>query len=162
MVRQLEGILHQQVVDYLHVQYPDVLYRTDFASGIKMTMGQAVKHKRLQKVRAWPDLQVLRAWPGGNNKHNYLGLFIELKHPEGGHMPFLKDGITRSKNKHCMEQWAILDWLTAEGYCACMAVGFDQAKLIIDWYLVQDLKKPQPTPHAFANAKEFEPYEYFL
>lgn len=144
MPRQLEATLHQQVADYLELQHPSVLYRTDFASGIKMTMGQAVKHKRLQKVRAWPDLQIVKPWATARS-YKYIGCFIELKHPQGGHMPFLADGVTRSQNKHCLEQWAILDMLAELGYYTRMAVGFDQAKKIIDWYCRQDLSRPEPT-----------------
>lgn len=51
-----EAILHQQVCQYLRMQYPDVIFRTDFAAGVKMTMGQAVRHKKLQSGKAYPDL----------------------------------------------------------------------------------------------------------
>lgn len=150
MPRQLEASLHQQVADYLKLQYPNVIYRTDFASGIKMTMGQAVKHKRLQSGRAYPDLFIAQPWPT-TSSFKYLGCFIELKHPQGGHMPFLKDGVTRSKNKHCLEQWAVLDQLAGLDYYARMAVGFDQAKAIIDWYLGQGTAKLEPTVEALAG-----------
>lgn len=159
MPRQLEATLHQQVADYLKLQYPNVIYRTDFASGIKMTMGQAVKHKRLQSGRAYPDLFIAKPWLTPRS-FKYLSCYIELKHPEGGHMPYLADGVTRSQNKHCMEQWAVLDELTALGFYARMAVGFDQAKKIIDWYLRQDISRPEPTAEALAMEAE-DDYHHF-
>lgn len=142
-----EAVLHQQVADYLSTAYPHVIYRTDFAAGIKMTMGQAVKHKRLQHGRAYPDLTI--NYPN----HGYHGLFIELKHPNGGAQPYLKDGVTRSNNKHCLEQWAVLDQLNKLGYCANMAVGLSQAITIIDWYLGN--KNTKPTLEQLSNLRNY-------
>lgn len=153
-MRRLEGVLHEQIADYLKLQHRGVIYRTDFAAGIKMTIGQARRHKRLQQDRAYPDLFIAK--PKGRKYH---GLFLELKHPEGSHQPFLKDGITRSRDKHCLEQWAVLDELNSLGYYARMAVGFEQAKAIIDWYLADDSRLPKPSPEAFASKAEAEPYE---
>ena len=55
-----EEILHLKVCDYLRKNYPNVLFRTDFSSGMKMTPGQAAKHKKFQKSRAWPDLFIAK------------------------------------------------------------------------------------------------------
>ena len=51
-----ESNMHMQLAQYIRLQYPQVLFHTDFAAGIKMTMGQAVKNKQLQSGRGWPDL----------------------------------------------------------------------------------------------------------
>lgn len=122
-----EAFLHGMVCDYLRLQYPNVLFRTDFAAGIKMTVGQATKHKRLQAVRAWPDLFI--AEPHGK----YHGLFIELK----------ADG-TKLRNKsntyatpHLREQAVVLAKLKDRGFEAVFAVGFEEARYIIDNYLAQ-------------------------
>lgn len=49
--------LQAQVADYIRLQYPDVIFHSDFGSGIKLTMGQAIKQKRLNGGRrAWPDM----------------------------------------------------------------------------------------------------------
>lgn len=120
-----EADLHQQVVDYIELRYRNVMYRTDFAAGIKMTMGQAIKHKRLQHGRAWPDLFL--AEPRGK----YCGLFIELKRE--GTKVFLRNG--RVAAGHYSEQAAILQQLVDRGYMAVFAIGFDQAQLIIDEYM---------------------------
>ncbi len=151
-------MLHQQVADYLKLQHPGVIYRTDFAAGVKMTIGQATKHKRLQYGRAYPDLFIAKPWLTPRTM-KYAGCYIELKHPLGGHQPFLKDGVTRSRDAHCLEQWAVLDELAALGYCARMAVGFDQAKAIIDWYLAHDSTRPEPTAEQLAYKQVADPYE---
>lgn len=40
-MRKKEEEIHLRVCDYLRKNYPDVLFRTDFSSGMKMTPGQA-------------------------------------------------------------------------------------------------------------------------
>jgi len=85
-----EGIIHRQVVDYLKYNYPYVLFRSDYAAGMKMTIGQAIQHKRLQSCRAWPDLFL--AHPSGGSH----GLFIELK--ADNVTLYLKNGELTSKS----------------------------------------------------------------
>lgn len=121
-----ETILHQQVVDYIKYQYPKVLFRTDFAAGIKMTIGQAVRHKKLQKCKAWPDIFI--AMP--NDKYN--GLFIEIK--PSTHQVFLKSGLLK-KDDHIQEQAEVLYSLQAVGYASYFGCGFEDIKKIIDNYL---------------------------
>ena len=126
--------LQAQVADYLRLQYPNVLFHSDFGSGIKLTMGQAAKQKRLQGGRrAWPDMFIAkqRTLAHDGNKYYYSGLFLELK----------RNG-TRLKKKtgdwasdHIKEQAETLEALRVEGFAAAFAVGFDEAKKIIDEYL---------------------------
>ena len=128
-----ESDLQVMVADYLRLHYPDVLFHSDFGSGIKLTMGQAAKQKRQNGGRrAWPDMFI--AEPKYNfcrDGYAYGGLFIELK----------KDG-TRLKKKngewatpHLAEQAELLMRLDEKGYVAKFACGFDEAKKIIDAYL---------------------------
>jgi hypothetical protein len=52
-----ESDLQIMVADYLRLQYPDVLFHSDFGSGIKLTIGQAAKQKRQNGGRrSWPDM----------------------------------------------------------------------------------------------------------
>lgn len=130
-----ESFIHQQVCDYLRYQYPDVPFRTDFAAGTKLTMGQAVRNKRLQSGRAWPDLFIARAVDKKSDKlegltYHYCGLFIELK----AKVIYKKDG-SLLVNEHLQEQQKVLGKLASEGYKAEFAVGFDAARKIIDDYL---------------------------
>lgn len=121
-----EADLHQQVTDYLRIQYRNVMFHTDFAAGVKLTMGQAVKNKRLQSGRAWPDLFI--AEPRGK----FHGLFLELKRE--GTKIVKRDGFLVA-DPHIKEQAATINHLLAQGYWAEFAVGFDHAKKIIDTYL---------------------------
>lgn len=123
--KQTEEQLHLQVVNYLKYQYPKVIFRTDFASGIKMTIGQAKKHKSLQYSRAYPDLFIAET----NSK--YSGLFLELKRE--GLKIHKKNG--EYLNSHLKEQACMIDRLRAVGYYADFVIGFDEAKHTIDYYL---------------------------
>lgn len=124
--RPSEKNVHQQIVDYLKAQYPEVIFRTDFAAGIKMTIGQAMKHKRLQHSRAFPDLTIYH--PGIAGKV----LFLEIKRSRDEVLR--KDG-TFKKDEHIQEQAAMMDRLRGLGYSAQWALGFDNAKEIIDQWL---------------------------
>ena len=130
-----EEVIQQQVADYLRLQYPDVLFHSDFGSGIKLTMGQAVKQKRLNGgQRAWPDMFIAEPAPrciDGGWKYEWNGLFIELKR-EGVRLK-KKNGEWASD--HIAEQAEILERLEFRGYMAKFAVGFEEAKAIIDDYL---------------------------
>lgn len=151
-----EAQLQEQVANYLRLQYPDVLFHSDFGSGIKLTPGQAARQKRQNGGRrAWPDMFIAESvimekntdgkWhfsclcrdfvahkeSTGKTGGSYSGLFLELK----------KEG-TRLKKKngewatdHIAEQAEVLKKLWERGYCAEFAVGFDGAKRIIDKYL---------------------------
>lgn len=121
-----EANVHQQVVNYLKLQYPKVIFRTDFSAGVKMSMGQAIKHAKLQHSKGFPDLFI--AMP---NK-TYHGLFIELKND--GVSVFKKDGTLR-KDEHLEKQNEVHQELNKVGYFATFAIGFDEAKKIIDQYL---------------------------
>lgn len=119
--------LQAQVADYIRLQYPSVIFHSDFGSGIKLTMGQAIKQKRLNGGRrAWPDLFL--AEPKGK----YSGLFIELK--KDGVRVYKKDG-TLVSDGHIREQYDMLEQLRRRGYAANFACGFDEAKALIDRYM---------------------------
>lgn len=147
-----EADLQAQVADYLRLQYPNVLFHSDFGSGIKLTPGQAMKQKRQNGGRrAWPDMFIAEPrhrFETTEKRHGilmgvneqdgtiyystvYAGLFLELK----------KEGIRfKKKNgdwatKHIAEQAEVLKGLRQRGYCAEFAIGFDEAKRIIDEYL---------------------------
>jgi hypothetical protein len=121
-----EAELQKQIAICLTIQYPDVIFHSDFGSGVKLTPWQA----RLQKTqnggrRAWPDMFI--AEPKGK----YHGLFIELK-KEGTRL-HKKDGSFASE--HIAEQQAVLEELSEKGYKAEFAIGYEQALNLIDDYL---------------------------
>lgn len=123
--------LQMQVADYLRLQYPGILFHSDFGSGIKLTMGQAIKQKRLQGGRrSWPDMFIAEVRSLGDKY--YHGLFIELK--KEGTRIIKKDG-TLVSDAHICEQFDMLEQLRQRDYMAEFACGFDEAKKIIDRYL---------------------------
>lgn len=128
-----EHQLYEQIATYLQLQYPNVIYRFDLAADLKLTMGQAAKHKRLHPKRGYPDLFIAEYkvdhWSG---VPKYYGLFLELK--ADGNSPYKKDG-TLKKDEHLEEQENMLEALRSRGYMAKFATGFDEAKQIIDDYL---------------------------
>lgn len=121
-----ESELQVAVARYIRLRYPEVLFHSDFGSGIKLTKGQAIKQKRQNGgIRGWPDMFI------AEGRGKFRGLFIELK----------KDG-TRLKKKngewaseHIAEQAQLMSRLRARDYEAQFAVGFDEAVDIIDNYL---------------------------
>lgn len=121
-----EKNVHQQVVTYLKLQYPNLIFHTDFAAGCKMTKGQAVQNSKLQSGRGFPDLFIAQP------TENYHGLFLELK--RDGTIIYKKNGELR-KDEHLEEQALMLLKLNSKGYYAKFAVGFDEAKQIIQDYL---------------------------
>ena len=128
--------LQAQVADYIRLQYTSVIFHSDFGSGIKLTMGQAIRQKRLNGGRrSWPDMMVaetvLKRREDGTYTA-YSGLFIELK--KEGTRIFKKNG-TLVSDAHICEQFDMLEQLRRRGYVAEFACGFDEAKKIIDEYL---------------------------
>jgi hypothetical protein len=121
-----EEKLQMAVCDYIRLQYKDVIFNSDVGSGMKLTKAQAGKAKMMRSGRGHPDLFI--AEPRGEHH----GLFIELK--AVGVKIYKKDGSLRA-DKHLEEQCEMLARLMIKGYYADFAVGFDEAKRIIDTYL---------------------------
>ena len=137
-----EHNLYEQIARYLQQQYPDVIYRFDIAADLKLTMGQAVKHKRLHPERGYPDLfiaktkeiKVKTVLGSGYSLVEIKplgGLYIEIK--KDGEKLTKKDGSWRTP--HIAEQAEALEKLRARGYKAEFGVGFSECKQIIDEYL---------------------------
>lgn len=130
-----EESLQVAISTYLRLQYPNVLFTAE-SSGIRLTMGQAVKAKKQRSDRALPDLWIMEP------KGRYHGLIIELK--KNGESPWKKDGHLKKKTMknsdgtkydHIQEQSDILRRFLDKGYAATFSVGFDQTKKIIDDYM---------------------------
>lgn len=125
--------LQAQVADYLRLQYPNVLFHSDFGSGIKLTPGQAMRQKRLQGGRrSWPDMFIAEPKQLAGREEPLHGLFLELK--RDGVRLYKRDGDLVA-NEHIREQAKLHFELKKKGYWANFACGFDEAKEIIDWYL---------------------------
>ena len=136
-----EHSLYEQIARYLQLQYPSVIYRFDIGSDLKLTPGQAAKHKRLHPERGYPDLYIAESsenisskdWNGIVREWGfYFGLYLEIKTESNS--PYKKDG-TLKKDQHLEEQARMLEKLRARGYKAEFGVGFEGCKKIIDEYL---------------------------
>lgn len=126
MHKNTEAIVQRQVCDYLRYQYRGTIFRSDQA-GVNQTSRYARGISTvLQSHRGYPDLFV--AEPRGQ----WHGLFLELK--ADGVRVWLQNG-TLTTDKHIREQADVLAKLRIKGYCAYFARGFDEAKIIIDWFM---------------------------
>lgn len=128
-----EEKLQTQVAKYLKLQYPNVLFMTS-ASGVKLTMGQAVTLKAHQNpAKGWPDIYIMQV----SKKEGKVlaGLFIELKSDSA--RLFKKDG-TLVRNEHLETQNNVHHLLRKRGYFAVFSQGFEETKKLIDWYLNAD------------------------
>jgi len=119
-----EKELHLAVCAYIKMQFPKVIFTSDL-SGLKLTIGQSVQVKKMRSSNGIPDILIFKP-----NKE-YHGLFIELK--KDGARLFKKDG--NFVSDHIKEQVDIKNKLLSLGYFADIAIGFDEAKKLIDAYM---------------------------
>jgi len=120
--------LSKAISKYLKHAYPKVIFRFDMA-GLNLSKAQAGQNKAIQHSRAYPDLFILEDRVC-EDMHSH-GLFIELK--KEGTRIYKQNGDFASP--HLQEQWNMLQQLIKVGYLAKFAVGFNEAKFIIDSYL---------------------------
>ena len=123
-----EESIQLAVCTYLKLQHPDIIFTCDLSSGMKLTIGQSVKSAKMRSSRGLPDIMILE--PRGEGEFRYCGLMIELKSEKAGN----KNGTVKATD-HTREQAAILERLEKKGYMAKFAIGFEEAKNIIDFYL---------------------------
>jgi hypothetical protein len=121
-----ESDIYEAISNYMMIKYPDVVYRFDFAAGMKMSMYQAKQHKYMNPWSGYPDLFI--CYPNGK----FCGLFIEIK--KKGISPFKKDGTLKS-DEHLQRQNDMLISLHRCGYRATFGSGLEQCIEIIDTYM---------------------------
>ena len=93
--------------------------------GIRLTIGQAVKAKKLGNTKSWPDIFIAA------RRGQFSGLFLELKR-EGTKL-LKKNG--EYATAHLQEQAELHEKLRSAGYSVDFVVGFSKAKAVIDEYL---------------------------
>jgi hypothetical protein len=115
---------------YVKAQYPDVIFNSDIASGMRLPIWIAASAKAMRSERGQPDMVFLE--PRGG----YCGLCIEVKKDEA--QVFNKNGEMKGGKSagHLREQVAILERLRAKGYKAEFGLGFEDTKKIIDEYML--------------------------
>ena len=123
--QQPEFTLQKQVCNYLRLQYPNVLFMSDTIASLKLTVGQMARNKAIQKAGFHcPDLLIFEP------RVFYKGLFIELKAKN-----IYKLNGELLKNEHVENQAKTIEILNKKGYKSHFAIGFEEAKTIIDNYL---------------------------
>lgn len=115
-----ESDIQIRVVNWLRVNHPGVIF-TNSPAGVKMSIGQAMKMKRMGYLSGTPDLMIFE--PRGK----FHGLFIEIKRQEG----------TIQNN-----QKELIAALNIRGYAASVERGFDNVTKAIETYLQQPIIKP--------------------
>lgn len=114
------------VVDYLHTQYPDVLFWS-IPNGARLASGKGPQSRRTAGIR----MNILKAeglLPGVLDleifepRGGYSAMFLEMKRSDGG------SGASDN------QLWFIGQAEARNGYCF-VANGFDEAKPVIDDYL---------------------------
>ena len=125
-MKHIEETIAVQLATWLQTHHKNIIYRFDLAADMKMTIGQAAKNKRLNKLPKYPDF--FMAEPTAK----YSGLFIELKKAKSE--VFKQDG-NYKKSNHVHGQRIILEILEHKGYLAVFAFSLEDAKEIITNYL---------------------------
>jgi hypothetical protein len=124
--KRRESDIYISIAKLMALKYPNIVYRFDFAAGMKMSIGQARLHKSMNGFVGYPDLFI--AYPNGK----YAGLYLEIKLE--GKKVFKKDG-SLLMDEHLERQQKILHMLSAAGYYATFAIGIDTCLQIIQDYL---------------------------
>ena len=119
-----ESTIRSGIAKYIRDTYPDVIFRCD-ESGENKPKRAGRLNKYLRSSNAMPDLFISE--PRGG----FYGLYVELK-ADGFK---LKKSNSQWTNEHIQEQAIMLDRLNNRGYCATFAVGYEEARGVIDGYL---------------------------
>jgi hypothetical protein len=120
-----EASIHEQLCAYVRSRYPDTIFTSE-SSGIRLTMGQAVKAKKLRSSSKLPDFWL--AEPRGI----YGGLFLELKRSR--EEVYRKDGSLKADDR-ILGQNLILLRLREKGYKAEFACGLPDAVIQVEYYM---------------------------
>lgn len=102
------------------------MFISDFAAGIKLSAGMAMRQKNQKSDHDWPDIFIAEI------RGNYHGLFLELKRDRDA--LYNKDG-SFIKSQHITDQIHCLNLLNERGYYARFACGTDEAVKLVDYYL---------------------------
>ena len=113
------------IAEFMRLEYPDVIFRSDL-SGIKLSIGQAMKIKRVQGEKAYPDFTILQACRG------WHGMMLEIK--KDYNEIHRKDGTFR-QDKHTQEQIEMLLRLREKGYYAIFGCGYEASIKLVKAYL---------------------------
>lgn len=120
-----EADVQLRLCQWMRLQHKGLLWRSDYASGLRLSIPQARRHASLQSGRAWPD------WCLYEPVGFFSGLALEIK--KDGVKLFTKAG--KPYSPHIAEQAAVLEALRERGWAACFVVGLDEAMETVTSYL---------------------------
>jgi len=106
---------------------PELALLNASLNGVRLTMGQAVKAKRMGMMRGFPDVFL------PISRNGFHGLFIELKIK-----PYIKPDGKTARPVVSQEQMWWQNQLAIQGYCARICYGFEAAKGQILYYLQEE------------------------
>lgn len=120
-----EKALTSQICTYIRLQYPEVYFFTDPSGMFQKGWGAKKQLHDNRSTHAQLDVIILepRGW--------YHGLVVELKRE--GERLYKKDNTPVTP--HVGDQMESVNHLLRKGYFADFAIGFYQAKEVIDRYL---------------------------
>ena len=120
-----EDIIVNQLSRWLQLQYPDVIFRFDVAAGARLSIGMAIRNKKMNPFHGFPDLLILE--PRGK----YHGLLLEIK--KDGEKLFNKK--MNFRTPHLETQHTFHELIKAKNYFCTFGIGFYNCKDIIEKYL---------------------------
>jgi len=142
-----EENLQIAICQWIRWTYPEIIFQSDIASGLYLTIGQAVKAQKMRSKRGNPDIFIAEPKPFKNTiGFEYCGLFLELK-KEGTKIIRTEDARKVLKGEfklrkagdywdnHIEEQAQLMEVLTKKGYFCSFGIGFDDSIKIISDYL---------------------------
>jgi hypothetical protein len=136
-----ENNLQRMVCNYLRLQFPNVIFRSDYAGVNNDSKASRGMMKSFQSSRSFPDLFIYE--PKKVDGQQYAGMALELK-SEGVRIK-LKNG-QLTANPHIREQYLMLQALNKKGYFADFGVGIDDCFAKIDWYMGKQKTENEKLP----------------
>lgn len=140
--KQAEYSLTVQVVNYVKKTYPQAIIIHDFAAGTNLKDSDRIKMMATRSEDGQPDISIdfpSRGYHGLRLELKAEGVVIQKKDGKLRKSPYTrkykKNGkIFIKRGDHLLEQAQTLRKYNRLGYYANFAIGFNQAKKIIDWY----------------------------
>jgi len=124
LMQEKESDIHIAICQYIKLKHPTALFTSE-SSGLRVSMYQAKLLKKMRSCAGLPDIMIFEP------RKSYYGLFLEVKRDDT--TIYKKDGDIIS-NAHIQEQEEIIHQLNQRGYLASFVRGFDDAKVLIDYY----------------------------
>ena len=125
MAKKIEESLHKSICQFIKFQYPKAIFKTDM-SGIKLTMGQAMKMKGLRSSNGFPDIMIFEP----SKSEICSALFLEVKKES----PYKINGDLK-KDLHLEEQNEMHIKLRARNFYTSFVWSLEQAIVIINNYM---------------------------